>query len=99
MIRQLLSILLDNAVKYAKTQVEFHLYTNGNRTTIKVKNDADVPEGSLDRVFERFYRSDEARVTEGNGIGLSIAMEIVKTLGGRISAKGENGFFIIKVEL
>ncbi len=101
MIRQLLSILLDNALKYSKTQAEFHLYSNGDRTTIKVKNDADVPDGSLDRVFERFYRSDEARASgnEGSGIGLSLAMEIVKTCGGRISAKGENGFFIIKAEL
>ena len=101
MIRQLLSILLDNALKYSKTRAEFHLYVVGQRTTIKVKNDADVPDGSLDRVFERFYRSDEARAgsAEGSGIGLSLAMEIVKSLGGRISAKGENGFFIIKAEL
>ena len=101
MIRQLLSILLDNALKYSKTRAEFHLYVVGQRTTIRVKNDADVPDGSLDRVFERFYRSDEARAgsAEGSGIGLSLAMEIVKSLGGRISAKGENGFFIIKAEL
>ncbi len=101
MIRQLLSILLDNAAKYAKTSAEFHLYVKGDRTAIKVKNDADVPEGSLDRVFERFYRSEEARASgnEGSGIGLSLAMEIVKNCGGRISAKGENGYFIIKAEL
>ncbi len=101
MIRQLLSILLDNALKYSKTSAEFHLYVKGDRTAIKVKNDADVPDGSLDRVFERFYRSEEARASgnEGSGIGLSLAMEIVKNCGGRISAKGENGFFIIKAEL
>ena len=101
LIRQLLSILLDNALKYAKTQVDFHLYANGERTTIKMRNDADVPDGPLDRVFERFYRSDEARASdsEGSGIGLSLAQEIVKTCGGRISAKGEGGCFIIKAEL
>lgn len=101
MIRQLLSILLDNALKYSKTKAEFHLYALGQRTTIKVKNDADVQDGPLDRVFERFYRSEEARAgaAEGSGIGLSLAMEIVKALGGRISAKGEQGFFIIKAEL
>ena len=100
-IRQLLSILLDNVLKYALTKAEFHLYVNKDRTTIKVANDAEVPDGSLDRVFERFYRSDDARASakEGSGLGLSLAKEIVKNCGGRISAKGENGLFVIKAEL
>ncbi|MBO5528538.1 MAG: HAMP domain-containing histidine kinase [Bacilli bacterium] len=101
-IRKLLSILLDNAQKYALTTAEFHLYHNGERTAIKVINDAEgIEEGSLDRVFERFYRSDVARSSgiEGSGIGLSIAKEIVAKSGGRIRAKGENGTFIIKAEL
>ena len=101
-IRKLLSILLDNAQKYALTTAEFHLYHNGERTAIKVINDAEgIEEGSLDRVFERFYRSDVARSSgiEGSGIGLSIAKEIVAKSGGRIRAKGENGMFIIKAEL
>ena len=101
-IRKLLNILLDNAQKYALTTAEFHLYHNGERTAIKVINDAEgIEEGSLDRVFERFYRSDVARSSgiEGSGIGLSIAKEIVAKSGGRIRAKGENGKFIIKAEL
>ena len=101
MIRQLVSILLDNALKYSKTEARFSLLPSGDRTTILVRNDADVPDGPLDRVFERFYRADEARAgaSEGSGIGLSLAMEIVKSCNGRISAKGENGFFLIKAEL
>ena len=101
-MKKLLSILLDNAVKYAKTKAEFHLYQHGERTSIKVINDADgIEEGSLDRIFERFYRSDVARAssTEGSGLGLSIAKAIIKNNGGRIYAKGENGLFIIKAEL
>ncbi len=101
MIRELLSILLDNALKYSKTVASFRVDIQGERTTIEARNDADVPDGPLDRVFERFYRSDEARAggSEGSGIGLSLASEIVKALGGRIAAKGENGFFVIKAEL
>lgn len=100
-LRKLLSILLDNASKYALTFAEFHLYKNGDRVAIKVINDAEgIEEGSLDRVFERFYRSDLARASEveGSGIGLSIAKQIVDDLHGRISAKGEAGRFIIKAE-
>ena len=100
MIRQLLSILFDNALKYSKTKVEFSLQANGNRVCIVFRNDADVPNGSLDRVFERFYRSEEARASgnEGSGIGLSLAKEIVQSCHGRISAKGQDGYFVIKAE-
>ena len=100
-LRKLLSILMDNAQKYALSSVEFHLYRAGERTAIKVINDAEgIEEGSLDRVFERFYRSDNARASnvEGSGLGLSIAKQIVFAHGGRIMAKGENGKFIIKAE-
>ena len=101
-IRRLLTIGLDNALKYAKTFAEFHLYRHSERTCIKFINDAeDLEEGSLDRVFERFYRSPTARGSgiEGSGIGLSIAKEIVQIHKGRIYAKGEDGKFILKIEI
>ena len=103
MLKKLLSVLLDNALKYAKTTAEFHLYHTGERVAVKVINDADGLEedGPLDQVFERFYRSDAARSSgiEGSGIGLSIAQEITAHHHGRIKAKAEGGKFIIKVEL
>lgn len=101
MMGKLLGILMENALKYSLTTAEFHLYRNGERTVIKVINDAEgIEEGTLDRVFERFYRSESARASlvEGSGIGLSIAKEIVSAHSGRIIAKGENGKFIIKAE-
>ena len=101
MISKLLSVLLENAQKYALTTAEFHLYRNKERVAIKVINDAEgIEDGPLDRVFERFYRSDAARssAVEGSGLGLSIAKEIVSRHDGRIAAKGENGKFVIKIE-
>ena len=100
-IEKLLSILLDNALKYAITEAEFRLDSVNERVAITVTNDAEnIPDGSLDQVFERFYRSDVARASgiEGSGIGLSIAKQIVLNHNGRILAKGENGKFIIKAE-
>ena len=106
LMQKMLTIFLDNALKYATDHVRFALYTKGEsqkekRIVIKVRNDAEgIPDGPLDRVFERFYRSDWARGSEieGSGIGLSIAQEIVSKHSGRIFAKGENGDFVIKAE-
>ena len=101
MLAKLISIFMDNALKYAQSRAEFHLYRHEERVCIKVRNDAKgIPDGSLDRVFERFYRTDDARASgiEGSGIGLSIAKQIVLSHGGRISAKGSNGNFVIKAQ-
>ncbi len=103
LIRQALSIILENAVKYAKTYVNLKAYLAGKNVTIEFSNDADnVTEGNLDRCFERFYRTDEARASTvaGNGIGLSIAKSIVELHGGTITATGlPNNVFEIKLNL
>ena len=100
-IRKLLSIILENASKYALSHVRFEIKEEGNRVIIVCSNDAELTDdGPMDRVFERFYRSDEMRgKVEGSGIGLSIAKGIVERLKGRIYAKAKDGEFIIKIEL
>jgi hypothetical protein len=91
-LSQLMSILLDNAVKYARdnSQVEVELHTSGKRVELSVYNVCQhVPE-DLDRLFERFYRADESRSrkTGGYGIGLSVARGIAQAHKGRIYAEG-----------
>ena len=102
LVRKLLSIVLENASKYALSYVNFSVKSEQSRAIIICKNDANLASnGPMDKVFERFYRSDEARGSsiEGSGIGLSIAKEIVTTLNGRIYAYGEGKEFILKTEL
>ena len=102
LIRQLFSILLDNAGKYALTKTSVSLQKSGKRAIATFSNDAEsVQDGSLDRCFERFYRSDEARASgkEGSGIGLCLAKEISDLHGIEISAYGENGVFTIKLTI
>lgn len=75
-IRRLTAILLDNAVKYCDTSGRIGVrLVGGRRPTLSVENDfAAVDETRLDRLFDRFYRSDRARTAgSGFGIGLSIA--------------------------
>lgn len=90
-IRQLFTILLDNAFKYSTENgnISFNISASGNYINIKVINDVNhVDKKMTDRMFDRFYRADEtaANVT-GFGLGLSIAKAIVNEHNGSIKAK------------
>ncbi|MCD8376124.1 MAG: HAMP domain-containing histidine kinase [Oscillospiraceae bacterium] len=90
-MRQLTSILLDNAVKYAGPEepILLSLRKTGNTVRLCVQNSAEpmAPE-DLKRLFDRFYRTDRSRSskTGGYGIGLSIAKAIVTAHKGTIKA-------------
>ena len=94
-IRQLLSILLDNAVKYAKdkTPILLTLSRAKHGAVLSVENECEALDpAETEKLFDRFYRSDKARSGSGFGIGLSIARSITQAHGGEIHAvcKGEN---------
>ncbi|MDE6363142.1 MAG: GHKL domain-containing protein, partial [Lachnospiraceae bacterium] len=91
-IQQLISILLDNAVKYAAVagEIRLDIYRRRRKVCIEVTNTCDLPDTvELDRLFDRFYRVDEARSagTGGTGIGLAMAQAIVETHSGKIKAE------------
>lgn len=90
MIRRLLSVLLDNAVKYCdpKGSICVRVYYKGRHPVISVENTyADVDSIPLNRLFDRFYRADKARTYSGNfGVGLSIAKGIAQKHKGDITA-------------
>lgn len=99
-IRQLISILLENAVKYGreKSVIQLSLKKQGKKYVIEVCNEADnLQKGKLDVYFERFYRADTSHnsQTGGHGIGLSIAKAIVKKHKGKIHAYSPDGERII----
>ena len=92
-LRQLTSILLDNAVKYAPEggEISLTLARQGRGAELTVFNTsaAPVPRESLSKLFDRFYRADPSRssATGGHGIGLSIARAVVSAHKGRITAE------------
>lgn len=95
-IEQLISLLLDNAMKYSDKNgsVSLSLKANGKNKTVTVKNTVDeIEKGNLDILFERFYRSDESRSSQtgGSGIGLSVAKAITEAHGGKITAVSPDG--------
>lgn len=99
MLSQLVSLLLDNAMKYASEESDITLsleaYRKGRHTVRMVQtNTADgLSKGNLDVMFERFYRQDASRNsgTGGHGIGLSVAAAIVRAHGGTIHAQSPDG--------
>lgn len=88
-IRQLMSILLDNALKYCDEggDISVKLSTRRHPVIVVENSYADVGTIALDRLFDRFYRSDKARTFDGGyGVGLSIAKMIVEKHNGEIKA-------------
>ena len=101
-IIQLMDILLENAIKYAPEDSDILVKLNKNRkyATLKVSNKANVKKGDLSKVFDRFYRLDEARnsAIKGYGIGLSMAQLIAEKHKETIQAYApEDGIFKIEV--
>ena len=102
---QLLTILLDNAIKYSVEQADIvlTLAKRGREVTLCCENTCGkLPDVEEDRLFDRFYRSDAARTQKsgGYGIGLSVARAIVQNHKGKITAEYKDGNRIVfKVEL
>ncbi len=96
-LEQVLANLVDNAIKYGRTQGTVTVgggKTDDGKVEVFVQDDGPgIPQESLDRVFERFYRVDKARSREqgGTGLGLSIVKHIVQTHGGKVWVKSEVG--------
>ncbi len=96
MLRQLVSILADNAVKYSNENAEIivSLKKQGRGSVLSFENTVDgISTGNHDRLFDRFVRSDNSRnsQTGGHGIGLSVAKAIAETHKATVSAFSPNG--------
>lgn len=88
-IRMVIENLINNSIKYSfsKGKIEIGLFKKDGRIVFSVKdNGAGIPVEQQGRVFEKFFRSDNAvrYQTEGTGLGLFIAKNIIDQSGGRI---------------
>ena len=82
-LERALGNLVDNAVKWASARVEIQL--NGGRVTV-VDDGPGISSGDLPHIFDRFYRSTDARSTSGSGLGLAIVKHLVVAHGGKVFA-------------
>lgn len=93
-LRQLLLILLDNAVKYTPSggRIEVSLQREDDRVCITVADTgAGISAEAQPHIFDRFFRADSTRGTGGTGLGLSIAKWIVEQHGGSIAVSSKLG--------
>lgn len=91
-IRRVISVLLDNAFKYAggEGRIEVSLLRRGHLAVLEVFNTAEnIDPSVMDKLFDRFYRADESRArdTGGYGLGLSIAKSVADANKGSITAR------------
>jgi len=95
-LKQLFSNILENTLSYADcpgTLKIWHHHRAAELTLNFMDSGPGVPEGSLERLFDRLYRVDESRNREhgGSGLGLAICKSIVEALGGEIKAANPPG--------
>lgn len=93
-LKQVIIILLDNALKYSTDKIDVYIEDHEHVTIIRVKDfGIGIPENDVESIFERFYRVDKARSREtgGIGLGLSIAKNIMKQHNGEINIKSTEG--------
>ena len=100
-VAQVVELLLDNATRYASEdsviELSLHAVSRGagkGSAELVVSNAVDgLPEGDLDRLFDRFYRVDKmrSRAAGGTGLGLSIVADTVRRRGGSIAVSARAG--------
>ncbi len=95
-IQQMLSVLLDNAIRYSDpdSEIRFSITRKRNKAQIEVFNTCHYSEPpDVSRLFDRFYRPDSSRNTStgGTGVGLAIARAVAEAHGGTITASCPSG--------
>lgn len=102
-IQNLASILLNNALSYTPEygSIEIHAHIHNRKFYLSVENTGNpIPEEIRDRLFERFFRADEARADNGHfGLGLSIAHSIVTNHSGKITVERQGDKNVFSVML
>jgi signal transduction histidine kinase len=94
MLKMIAENLAENAIRYAGhgAHFRFDVHRAGEFAVLTAADDGvGVAHDTLPRLFERFYRTDDARTSRGTGLGLAIVKHVVAAAGGDIEADGDAG--------
>ena len=101
-VQRIISNILDNSIKYTNKDgnISINLSKNKNDVFFSLKdNGIGIPENEISLIFDKFYKTDKSRQSEGIGLGLSIVKSLLERLNGEIivtSKFGVGSEFIIK---
>ncbi len=98
MLSRLLTNLISNAYRYGKQDGHIRVRLEGRELSV-ADDGIGIAESELEKIFDRFYRSDSARSGGGAGLGLSIVKKIAELHGAEVSVKsavGEGSIFTVK---
>lgn len=103
-LKQIVSILLDNAISHSKKQGEVQLTLTKEHGFVRlsvINKGDEIPAGQREQIFERFYRMDPVRNGEDRhyGLGLAIAKAIVSAHKGHIEVRCFDGFVEFRAEI
>jgi two-component system, OmpR family, sensor histidine kinase MprB len=94
-----ISNMLDNAAKWSPPGGRVEVEVEGGRVTVR-DHGPGFPDGDLDKVFDRFWRADEARGKPGSGLGLAIVQRVAEEHGGSARAwNASDGGAVVRLEL
>ena len=102
LLKQVWINLIDNAVKFSPRGGEVILDVAEDRETVTVtisNTGPEIPPEKLDKIFNKFYQTDESHATEGNGIGLAIVRRVVDLHRGHASVTSQDGITTFAVHL
>lgn len=97
-LKQIVNILLDNAIKYCQKRIWVRLASEGGKTVIAVKNDGTtMSQEQLAHIFERFYQADKTK--NGVGLGLAIAHQLAEANRWELTAESDKKTTTFKITL
>lgn len=105
MLQRAFSNLLDNALKYTPSGGKVHVAVTPGQEEVRIlvsDTGPGIEDGALEKIFERFYRTESSRTSPGTGLGLSFARTIARQHGGEVSVEsvpGQGAVFTLRLPI